>query len=63
MLVKENFFLTMTETNTIKILKIYPETSHVNQEFLIMITYYIALKRSLKMLFNGNIFENVDEYM
>ena len=41
-----------------KTLKLYPQTWYLNENFLIMMIYYITLERSWKMLFNDNMFKN-----
>ena len=50
----------MTGTNTIKNLKLTLKLGMSMKNFLVIVEYYISLERSRKVLFNGNVFENVD---
>ena len=55
-----HFSKTLTESITIKILKLTSNMVYVDEKFLIMMTYYISLKWSRKKLLKDKVSENND---
>ena len=54
------FSETITETITIKNLKLTSYMVYVNEKILIKMTFYIKLKKSGKALINDNIIVNIN---
>ena len=54
------FLKTLTETITIKNMKLTSNLVYLNEKLLILVECYISLKRSWKRWFNVNVSENVN---